>query len=531
MNVYTQGGKKLELSFLGKGGEGSVYSISGYPNRVAKIYHNETREERRNREEKIKAMIAINQSLAFRNARLSDGIAWPLSALYDQSNNFVGFGMKKIKAATELDDLYAYPPNNSTVSVKDRVTVLISICDVIDRLHKIGQVFGDFNPNNIKILPDMSVNFVDADSYHITSSGIVYRCVVCASGYVAPELISKCKGYTYADCPGTTFTKETDRFALAIHIFRMLMNGCHPYICERQLKRVGSAPAPKSKDKRVEHGETPFFRSIPNYIAPQYAPDINSLPPYLLSLFRKAFVDGHSDPKVRPTASEWKEVLIRYSHELVKCQNNPLHYHWKEIASCPYCSADTRFSQSLSLVPSMKHSSTTSNNTHVPNTTLKSQQAPQSTTSTNSISFQRSISRLQQPTSLSVAKPSPPAPNKNTYWFWTITLILSLSLLIFGAVHILPGIYSEVFGDDTLAEIGVIGSLISGVVGTILFNNRWTPGRLRGSYSWWEYLLSLLSAFGFAIGFGIAEIVIIISFYVLLIALGFVLAKKILFGD
>lgn len=82
-------------------------------------------------------------------------------------------------------------------------------------------------------------------------------------GYVAPELIKACKGTTYADCPGPTFTEETDNFSLAIHCFRMLMNGCHPFICQRQLKRAGSAPAPKSTDKRIECGETPFSRAFP----------------------------------------------------------------------------------------------------------------------------------------------------------------------------------------------------------------------------------------------------------------------------
>lgn len=120
--AYTKGKTKLSLSLLGSGGEGAVYEIVGYPNRVAKIYHDESADQRRKREAKIDAMVAISQSFAFKSANLSDDIAWPLSPLYDKLGNFVGFGMNRITATTELDDLYAYPSkNNSSVTIKDRV--------------------------------------------------------------------------------------------------------------------------------------------------------------------------------------------------------------------------------------------------------------------------------------------------------------------------------------------------------------------------------------------------------------------------
>lgn len=495
--AYTEKGTRLSLSFLSSGGEGAVYEIVGHKNRVAKIYHDEPDDQRKKRLAKIIAMVAISQSFAFKRANLSDDIAWPLSPLYDKSGNFVGFGMNRITATTELDDLYAYPSkNNSSVTIKDRVTCLISLCDVIDRLHQIGQVFGDFNPNNIKIKPDWSVSFVDADSYHVRASGKEYRCVVCAPGYVAPELIRACKGTTYADCPSMTFSRETDRFALAIHIFRMLMNGCHPYVCERHLKRAGSAPAPKSIDKRVESGETPFFKSIPNYVAPQYAPDINTLPPYLRDLFRQAFVDGHTNPIMRPSASEWKSALVRYSSELTECRKDHSHYYWKGNGSCPYCAADRRYNQKMRPAPAKSRTAATNarNNSNT-NNTHKSKQVAATATAV-----------------------APTYPNhKSVGWFWFVTLAVTVIMLILLGMYVLPGIYAEVFEDETLAAIGVIGSMISGIVGSVLFNSKWSPGRGGGTYAWWEYLLSVLTAFGFTIGFGIAMGLAILMLYILLI--------------
>lgn len=493
--VYTKGKTKLSLSLLGSGGEGAVYEIVGHPNRVAKIYHDESAGQRSKREAKIDAMVAISKSFAFKSANLSDDIAWPLSPLYDKFGNFVGFGMNRIKATAELDDLYAYPPrSNSSVTIKDRVICLISLCDVIDRLHQTGQVFGDFNPNNIKIKPDWSVSFVDADSYHVRNSGKEYRCVVCAPGYVAPELIRACKGTTYADCPGVTFTRETDRFALAIHIFRMLMNGCHPYICERHLKRAGSTPAPKSTDKRVESGETPFFKSIPNYVAPQYAPDINMLPPYLRDLFRKAFVVGHMNPIMRPSASQWKSALIRYNSELIGCKCNTSHYYWNRNSSCPYCAADYRYSQKMGLVPAKGRITTTN--------------AGNSSNSNNAY-------QAKQVVATAVATAPAYTNHSKAGWFWGVTLTATVVMLILLGVYVLPGIYAEVFENETLVAVGVVGSLISGIVGSVLFNNKWSPGGRGGTYAWWEYLLSVLTAFGFAIGFGVAMGLVILALYIL----------------
>lgn len=492
--AYTKGNAKLNLSPLGSGGEGAVYEIAGYPNRVAKIYHDEPVVQRKIREAKIDAMVAVSQSYAFKSANLSDDIAWPLAPLYDNFGKFIGFGMNRISAKTELDDLYVYPSKkNSNVTIKDRVACLISLCDVIDRLHQTGQVFGDFNPNNIKIKPDWSVSFVDADSYHVRSAGKEYRCVVCAPGYVAPELIRACKGGTYADCKTATFTRETDRFALAIHIFRMLMNGCHPYICERHLKRAGSAPAPKSTDKRVESGETPFFKTIPNYIAPQYAPDINTLPPYLRDLFSKAFVDGHNNPAVRPSASEWKSALIRYNGELIECKNNYSHYYWKGNGSCPYCAADQRYHQKMgnaavkgrAVYTSAGHNTNSSSSYHV-----------------------RAVATAAN-ANLTHAN------TKSTWLFWGITLSITVVVLILLYLYALPGIYAAVFNNDTLETVGVIGSLISGLVGCVLFNSLWAPGRIRGVHTLWEYFLSVLTAFGFTFGFGIAMGLVILAVYIL----------------
>lgn len=501
MNVYTLKNTMLALKEppLSSGGEGAVYEILGYPNRVAKIYHDAT--DARKREEKIKAMVNISGEYSFRSANIAQDIAWPLSPLFDKKHNFIGFGMNRISANAELDDFYVYPPKNGIISIKEKVDILISLCDVIDRLHITGQVFGDFNPNNIKVKSDHTVSFVDADSYHVKNRGKEYRCVVCAPGYVAPELIKACKGTNYEDCPNKTFTTDTDNFALAIHVFRMLMNGCHPYICERHLKRAGSAPAPKSTDKRVENGETPFFKVVPNYTVPHYAPDINSLPPHIRDLFNRAFVEGHSNPSVRPSASEWKSTLIRYRGELVEKPCSHGHYYWKGYYTCPYCEADNRHKQKMGkMVTKINYQST------------------QVTTTSNSTSGSYNARRVASSVA-ATANTTTTTSTTTSGWFWLITMVGVVIMQILLGMYVLPDIYAEAFGNETLMGIGVIGSMIAGVIGSVLYNMRWCPGRLTGTYKWWEYILSLLTALGFTVGFGIAMGLAILVLYIMVYVL------------
>ena len=110
--AYTKKGTRLPLNPLGSGGEGTVYEIVGYK-KVAKIYHPDTDVVMHQRQDKIDAMVEMKNSAAFQSANLSDDIAWPLAPLYDDKRKFIGFGMDKISASTELDDLYVYPPQNN----------------------------------------------------------------------------------------------------------------------------------------------------------------------------------------------------------------------------------------------------------------------------------------------------------------------------------------------------------------------------------------------------------------------------------
>ncbi len=355
MLVYTSMGNTLELiePSIKQGGEGAIYRIKNYPNRVAKVYSDS--DDARKRENKLAAQVSVYGSI---NSATGGVTAWPMGMLYNNKREFIGFGMPCITAQQELDDLYAYPPKKFSLNLKEKITCLVNLCESVKRIHDLGQCIGDMNPNNMKIdEKNLKVYLVDCDSYNFNNGNQTFRCLVCAPGYVAPEIIKACKGYTYEDCPNTTFTENSDNFALAIHIFRMLFNGAHPYarrqsisnnVTKSNLGSVSSLPVPNC-DRSVEKGESLYFQKITGYDIPLWSPDITSIPEYLRSLFERAFIKGYLNPNARPKPEEWIAALKMYANDLSYCGQD---YYWKgNKGSCPYCEARKRF---LGYIPTQK---------------------------------------------------------------------------------------------------------------------------------------------------------------------------------
>ena len=328
------------------GGEGNIYRIAGNDQYLIKVYHaNVVSKEL---EEKIRIMAQRPPS-----AHILNQVAWPLDALYDSACRFAGFLMPKLDVTTELSSIYVYPPAKltSNLAYHEKIIIAQNICTVINAIHEAGYIFGDFNPRNIGVnLNNGHVAFFDTDSYHIVldeKSNRAYRCNVCLDGYVAPELLKKCEPYkkdAYAAAPLPTFTKETDEFALAIHIFKLLMNGFTPFNGIRRTASVSSA-SPGIGNQAVKRDSYCFKPGN----KPQSAavPDIAILPPAVRELFTRAFIAGRNDPAARPTAVEWFRALDGYLRSLKMCSADRRHSFWSELRTCPWCEADFRYKQQL----------------------------------------------------------------------------------------------------------------------------------------------------------------------------------------
>jgi len=336
----------LESKPFSSGGEGDIYRIIGDQNKVVKIYHSDRISSEL--EKKLRYM-ANNPPVS----SVLTQVAWPMDVLYDEYRQFKGFVMPKLDITSELGSVYVYPPSKpeAKMAYNNKLILAMNICTVINAVHDAGYVFGDFNPRNIGInINSGKVAFLDTDSYHIVldeKTNNAYRCKVCLDGYVAPELLKQCEPYkkdAYANAPLPTFTKETDNFALAIHIFKLLMNGYTPFNGIKETE-TASTSSPGIGNQAIKRDSYCFKTGN----KPQAAavPPASILPDKIKKLFDRAFIDGRKDPKKRPNSKEWYSALSDYEKSLVKCSNNAAHMYKKGLSSCPWCAADERYQQSI----------------------------------------------------------------------------------------------------------------------------------------------------------------------------------------
>lgn len=289
---------------VGKGGEGSVYKIAGMPDYVLKIFNEKNRTETKHG--KLLAMLSTPLS--------EDAIkqtSWPVDVVYE-NGQFVGYVLPVVEHTEQLSSVF-YDEN---YSLDKKIYIALNLCVVINSLHNAGQVCGDLNPHNICFDPATArVTMVDTDSFHIKglSNGNIYRCEIGMVEYLPVEVQNKIKnGFFLSNAPLPTFTVDTDNFALAILIFKLLMNGCHPFACAIDITDLTtsktSAQAPQPMDN-ICNGFFPFIMGMPGITTPKYAPSFNTLPKDIQDLFTKAFVDGHNNPSKRPTPVEWHKAL------------------------------------------------------------------------------------------------------------------------------------------------------------------------------------------------------------------------------
>ena len=306
---------------IASGGEGEIFKLSGENGYVAKIYYPKYRTDERHN--KLKAMLLTDYN------KLPE-CAWPVSVLYDDSG-FCGFIMRSMTGYINLIDFYVYD-NRSKYTWAQYVTVAMNIAAVVSSLHELGHVVGDLNPNNILVdTKSCKVAFVDTDSYHIKSKqGTLYPCVVATPDFSAPELQGV--DFQKLEKNKSVFNTNTDNFSLAVLIFRLLMNGVHPFACTSSTRSV-SEFQPVSN---IKNGYCAFFEDTNKggiLDRTLQAPDISLLPENIQKMFRRALLD----PGIRPCAEKWFYELLELRKAMCKCGANKHHEYYSELSQCPWC--------------------------------------------------------------------------------------------------------------------------------------------------------------------------------------------------
>ena len=353
-DVYT-----LPAQSAHKGGEGSIYIL---PNKkVVKVYSPKI----------LKTNVELESKLKFMVDHPPQGdvvkyMAWPIDLLYD-NGKFCGFVMNNLQGYKEIKGIHTLTKKDMEPMVI-KLQAALNLSMMVSLMHKSGYVIGDFNPKNSGYNDKGNVCFFDNDSFQFTDEkGHKFKCVVQMEGYVAPEVLLETDAVTrkwvsmgkngivgMADLD-TGFTQETDLFALATHIFQLMMNGTMPYnTVPASGTQSTSAPvqaptqssstvAPKGNDD-VKNDRYCFRAGYKPFSL--MTPRKESFPPYIMDLFDKAF-RKLGPGEHRPTGEDWKKALDKYSSDVVKCKVDQRHIYWKQAQTCPYCEASGHASANM----------------------------------------------------------------------------------------------------------------------------------------------------------------------------------------
>ena len=342
--LYDSNGRAFELGDeIGCGREGSVYRIVGEPF-VAKIYHNPTPETAR----KIEAMASILSVLFERKKQLLLELAWPFGGLYERPDGvgFKGYYMFGAEGCVSIDVVSQFPRSPAAPSMTERqkIELLIELCRLTAGLHDIGITLGDCNPRNILVDEKGSLMLLDTDSYGFTLSDVSYQTTCAAPGYIAPEVLKLMETIGVSNFEGLAaatnapvFTPQTDDFGLAVHIFKMLNRGIHPYASGEldleyfDLDDDDIPPAP-SLNSCVCNGRSPFVGTLVGYVVPEYALELDDFGGLMGEAFRRSLY-GRAEERL--DARTWARLLDRYLSETVVCKRGHL-YHASRY-ECPYC--------------------------------------------------------------------------------------------------------------------------------------------------------------------------------------------------
>lgn len=336
---------------VGAGGEGRVYRIAG-ENLVGKIYKKVEPEV----EGKIRYMVQHPiEDLRDSQGKVILALAWPRDILCDDHGAFIGYTMPFIQNGVEICTVARgcdmpkakamFPDYNWMFNLQ----VALNLAKAVAYLHARNCIVGDLNCKNIMVSPGGLITMLDNDSFDLldAESGLHFRCCAGTQDYLAPELQGR-----NLRSPGAIFSVHSDNFALAVHIFQLLMNNFHPFTGKNLVVIKDST----SDNPRLDHlvnGKCPFIHNYPDLTVPIGAPYLNEMvSPQLVRDFYRTFDYDASSIQARAsqrtTAAQWVTDLQQFMNQFYtpgqayRCRNSARHFYLRHFGKCGLCAADAR---------------------------------------------------------------------------------------------------------------------------------------------------------------------------------------------
>lgn len=296
----THGRRYTLGKVLGSGGQAEVFTVEGRKELAAKIYRNAPGPIER---AKLEWMLAHPPAPAGLPGVL---IAWPQELLLDEHGRLIGILLPRVEHGVPLITAFNPRLRSQKLPHYQRAHLLLvaqRLATLVETMHQSGYVIGDLNESNVLISSAGDVVLIDTDSFQVRAlrdgKVITYRSPVGKPDYTAPEI----QGVSFHTVDRSF---EHDRFALAVLIFQLLMDGRHPYAG----RWLGSDDAP-TLEKSIRQGHFPYSRPSAVMQPPPQAPSLAALEPGLAALFERAFGATATSFLNRPSGEEWAVLLSR----------------------------------------------------------------------------------------------------------------------------------------------------------------------------------------------------------------------------
>lgn len=324
---------------LSQGGQGTIHVVRGASERVLKRFHETELARASDLEERLRAMVA-HRPAGWRETSGHAMLAWPSEVVLD-GNRFVGHVMPRLRLADVVElHVLSNPsdrqdPGPSTpgwvrgFTWRHLVRTGANLALATDVLHRSDYVVGDFNERNILVGSDTRVTLVDCDSMQVPNprAGPPFLCGVGRAEFTAPELLD-------VDFATTPRRASSDLFALAVHVFQLVMEGVHPF------DGVWHGDGEKPRRHQLARQGLFAYAGDPRLCPAPTAMPFDLLPAEIRELFTRAFVLGAADPDARPTGREWHDALAPCAADLRTCASVERHRYPPHHATCPWCLRD-----------------------------------------------------------------------------------------------------------------------------------------------------------------------------------------------
>lgn len=324
-------GRKLD-----EGGQGEVYAVMAPPGQVFKKYLRKTLDADPDLARRLRIMVTHRPAQWRETQSGHVMLAWP-SETATENGRFVGYlmpvvdmdntvSLHRITNPTDRRDATGATAWAQGFTWRYLVRTAANLAQVTHVLHQAGTVIGDFNESNVRVTREARVTLLDCDSMQITDpdTGERFLCPVGRPEFTPPELLQ-------ADWKTTVRRPSSDLFALAVHLYQLLLEGEHPF--RGAWSGSGDKPPAPYLARQGMWTHRPHGQLHPR----PSAIGISLLPDAIADMFRRAFEEGAIDPAARPEALEWQQALTNLETRLRECSTDEAHFYDGHLRSCPWC--------------------------------------------------------------------------------------------------------------------------------------------------------------------------------------------------